>query len=108
MWAFSPFHTPVLCTFQTFKEQLKITLEKNHRNKKESNNGNNHGNNQESSNGNKWNGGPLLTVQLVGCLDTALAQFRIRRSLVGFLNFKLGALVAVDNIYVVLLLYSVW
>ena len=51
---------------------------------------------------------PLLTVQLVGCLDTALAQFRIRRSLVGFLNFKLGALVAVDNIYVVLLLYSVW
>ena len=52
--------------------------------------------------------GPLLTVQLVGCLDTTLAQFRIRRSLVGFLNFKLGALVAVDNIYVVLLLYSVW
>ena len=57
----------------------------------------------------KTNGtGPLLTVQLVGCLDTALAQFRIRRSLVGFLNFKLGALVAVDNIYVVLLLFSVW
>ena len=51
---------------------------------------------------------PLLTVQLVGCLDTTLAQFRIRRSLVGFLNFKLGALVAVDNIYVVLLLFSVW
>ena len=51
---------------------------------------------------------PLLTVQLVGCLDAALAQFRICRSLVGFLNFKLGALVTVDNICVVLLLFSVW
>ena len=96
MWAFSSFHTPVLCTFQTFKEQLKITLEKNH------------GNKQESNNVMKTTMEPLLTVQLVGCLDAALAQFRIRRSLVGFLNFKLGALVAVDNICVVLLLFSVW